>query len=117
MKTKGHKKDEKRMRIKNRIRAKVAGTKEKPRLAVFRSNKYISAQLIDDVAGVTIASATDIKESAGTKTERAEKVGASIASLGKDKGVHEVVFDRGGFKYIGRVKSLAEKARENGLKF
>jgi large subunit ribosomal protein L18 len=117
MKTKGEQKDLKRIRIKNRIRSKVTGTEAKPRLSVFRSNKHVSAQLIDDVAQKTIVAASDLKDSKGTKTERAEKVGAAIAELAKAKGITEVVFDRNGFKYAGRVKALADKAREGGLTF
>jgi large subunit ribosomal protein L18 len=117
MKTKGEIKNEKRLRIKGRIRSKISGSAQKPRLAVFRSNKHISAQLIDDIAGKTILSASDIKGAKGTKMERAELIGSEIAKLAKDKGIEEVVFDRGGFKYIGRVKALADKAREGGLKF
>ena len=117
MKTKGEIKDNKRLRIKKRIRAKISGTELKPRLSVFRSNKYISVQLIDDVNQKTIAAASDLKDKTGTKTERAEKVGASIAEVAKSKSITEVVFDRNGFKYAGRVKALADKAREGGLKF
>jgi large subunit ribosomal protein L18 len=118
MKTKGEIKDNKRLRIKNRIRAKISGTAEKPRLSVFRSNKYIQAQLIDDVAQVTLAATSDLKDrKAGTKTERAEKAGLAIAELAKAKGITDIVFDRNGFKYAGRVKALADKAREAGLKF
>jgi len=117
MKTKGEIKDIKRLRIKNRIRAKITGTTQKPRLSVFRSNKHISAQLIDDVNKVTLVSASDIKNPTGTKTDRAEKVGVEIASLAKTKGITDVVFDRNGFKYIGRIKALADKAREGGLTF
>ncbi len=116
MKTKGEIKDNKRLRIKNRIRAKISGTETKPRLSVFRSNKHIQAQLIDDVNQKTVAAVSDIKETSGTKTERAEKMGASIAEAAKTKGITEVVFDRNGFKYAGRVKALADKAREGGLK-
>ncbi|MFT5360061.1 MAG: large subunit ribosomal protein L18 [Candidatus Paceibacteria bacterium] len=117
MKTKGEIKDNKRLRIKNRIRAKISGTADKPRLSVFRSNKYIQAQLIDDVAQVTLAAASDLKDPKGTKTERAEKAGIEIAELAKTKGISEIVFDRNGFKYAGRIKALADKAREGGLKF
>lgn len=117
MKTKGEIKDNKRMRIKNRIRAKVTGSAEKPRLSVFRSNKHIEAQLIDDATGKTLVSAGDIKETAGTKIARAEKVGATLAERAQAAGIGEVVFDRNGFKYAGRIKALADKAREGGLTF
>jgi len=117
MKTKGEIKDNKRLRIKNRIRAKISGSETKPRLSVFRSNKHIQVQLIDDVKQVTIASASDLKDGKGSKTERAEKAGVQIAELAKAKGITEVVYDRNGFKYAGRIKALADKAREGGLKF
>ncbi len=117
MKTKGEIKDNKRLRIKNRIRAKISGNDTKPRLSVFRSNKHISVQLIDDIKQVTIASSSDLKDAKGSKTERAEKAGVLIAELAKSKGITEVVFDRNGFKYAGRIKALADKAREGGLKF
>lgn len=100
-----------------RIRSKVAGTAAKPRLAVFRSNKFIYAQLIDDENGVTLAAASDVKAATGTKKERAKKVGADLAAAGKAKKITEVVFDRGGFLFTGRVAALAEGAREGGLKF
>lgn len=100
-----------------RIRARVTGTAARPRLAIFRSNANITAQLIDDEAGVTLVSANDIKDTKGTKTERAKNVGATVAKAAADKKVTEVVFDRGGFAYAGRVKALADAAREAGLKF
>ncbi|MGX7348095.1 50S ribosomal protein L18 [Aerococcus vaginalis] len=101
-----------------RIRRNLSGTAECPRLSVFRSNKHIYAQLIDDVAGVTLASASDEKElNVGTKTENAQAVGKAIAENGKAAGISEVVFDRGGYQYHGRVQALADAARENGLKF
>jgi large subunit ribosomal protein L18 len=106
-----------RMRRHNRIRAKVIGSASAPRLAIFRSVRYITAQLIDDAKGVTLAAATDMKETKGTKIERAQKVGSAIAKLAKDKKIDKVVFDRGGFLYAGRVKALAEAAREAGLAF
>lgn len=107
----------KKIQRKNRIRSKVEGTASRPRLAVFTSNKHISAQLIDDLAGKTLASASDVKVEKGTKTEKAVKVGEMIAEAGKKAKVTEVVFDRGGKLYHGRVKALAESAREKGLKF
>ena len=113
---------EKRSRIRMRIRKKISGTAEKPRVAVFRSNKQIYAQVVDDNKGVTILSVSSKeKEVAGQtglkKTEQAKLVGKSLAEKCKEKGIENVVFDRSGYKYHGRVKSLAEAAREGGLKF
>ena len=105
------------MRRHNRIRAKVSGTPAKPRLAVFRSARYITAQLIDDEKSVTIISASDLKSTKGKKIERAEIVGKEVAKLAKEKGITKVVFDRGGFLYAGRVKALADAARAGGLIF
>ncbi|MDE1548100.1 50S ribosomal protein L18 [Jeotgalibaca caeni] len=102
-----------------RVRRKISGTAECPRLNVFRSNKHIYAQLIDDVAGVTLASAsskTDVTEDV-TKTDSATVVGKLIAERGLEKGIKAVKFDRGGYLYHGRVQALAEAARENGLEF
>ncbi len=99
-----------------RIRNKISGTAECPRLSVFRSNTNTYAQLIDDVAGVTLVSASSQDEK-GTKTEQAQAVGKAIAVKATEKGIKEVVFDRGGYAYHGRVKALAEAARENGLEF
>ncbi len=110
-------KEEKRSRRHVRIRAKINGTAARPRLIVFRSLQYITAQLIDDENNTTIASASDMKEKKGTKSERATKVGAEIAKQAKEKKISEVVFDRNGYKYHGRVKALADSAREGGLKF
>lgn len=106
-----------RVRRHNRIRARVSGTGAKPRLAVFRSLRYVTAQLIDDTKGVTLGAATDLKITKGTKMERAVEVGKMIARVAKEKSIEEVVFDRGGFLYTGRVKALADAARESGLKF
>ena len=118
MKKLTNKKTTQRVRRHARIRAKVSGTKEIPRLAVYRSNKFIYAQLIDDVAGTTVVTASDISEkSKKTKTERAKIVGGTLAKLAKDKKISKVIFDRGGFIFIGRVKALAEGAREGGLEF
>ncbi len=114
---------ERRTRIKMRIRKHINGAAERPRLAVFRSNKQIYVQLIDDLKGVTLLSASSKeKEIAGKatgvkKTEQAKLVGQSIAVKCKEKGIEIVVFDRSGYKYHGRVKSLADAAREGGLKF
>ena len=109
-------KKDKRKKTRLSIRKKVSGTSERPRLAVFRSNKEIYAQLIDDIAGNTLtsASSTDAK---GTKIEQATVVGKLIADNAKKVGINTVVFDRGGFLYHGRVKALADSAREAGLKF
>ena len=102
-----------------RVRGKISGTAERPRLNVYRSNKNIYAQLIDDVACVTLASASTLDKSieAAPKTEQAAKVGALIAERAKAANVEVVVFDRGGYLYHGRVQALAEAAREAGLKF
>jgi len=96
----------------------VSGTPERPRLAVFRSNKHIYAQLIDDLASRTVASASTVADGAdGAKVEAATAVGRLIAERAKDAGIESVVFDRGGFRYHGRVAAVAESAREAGLKF
>ncbi len=103
-----------------RVRAKISGTPERPRLNVFRSNSNIYAQIIDDVAGVTLVSASTLDkgfEGATGNKEAARKVGQTLAERAKDKGIETVVFDRGGYIYHGRVKELAEGAREGGLKF
>ena len=110
-------KTEQRVRRHKRIRSRVSGTHEIPRLAVFRSNRFITAQLIDDVKNVTLAAATDLKAKKGTKVERAEAVGKAIAEAAKVKKITKVVFDRGGFLYAGRVKALADAARKGGLTF
>ena len=111
---------EARQRRHRRIRGKVAGTAERPRLVVSRSNKGISAQVVDDSAGRTLGSASWIglpKSFKGTKTEQATAVGKALAAEAKKAGVETCVFDRGGYLYHGRVKALAEGAREGGLKF
>ena len=114
---------ERRERIKKRIRKVVTGTAERPRMSVFRSNKQISVQVIDDVAGVTIVAASSLdKEIAAqakgkNKIEQAALVGEAIAKKTTEKGISTVVFDRNGYLYHGRVKSLADSARSNGLKF
>ncbi len=110
-------KTEKRTRRHTKIRMRVTGTAVKPRLAVFRSNAFIYAQLIDDEAGKTLASANDVKLSKGTKTERANEVGETLAKEAKAKKISTVVFDRGGFIYAGRVKACADAARKGGLQF
>ena len=114
--------DKNAMRLKRhvRVRGKISGTPECPRLNVFRSNANIYAQLIDDVNGVTLASASTLEkafEGATGNCEAAKKVGAVLAERAKAKGIEEVVFDRGGYIYHGRVAALAEGAREAGLKF
>jgi large subunit ribosomal protein L18 len=114
-----HNKVEARGRIHLRIRKKVLGTEARPRLAVFRSLKHIYAQIIDDAKGRTMASASSREkgQSGGGKKEGAAEVGKLIAARCREKGIDSVVFDRGGFKYHGRVKALADAAREAGLKF
>lgn len=106
-----------RERIKRKIRAKVFGTAEKPRLSVYRSNKNIYAQLINDEKGLTLASASDIKAKTGTKMERATKVGKDLATAALALKVKQAVFDRNGFNYTGRIKTLADSARAAGLEF
>ena len=110
-------KKDKRRKIRYSIRKKVFGTSERPRLAVFRSNKQIYAQLIDDVSGNTMAYASSVDNNKGTKIEQANEVGKLIANNAQKVGIDKVVFDRGGFLYHGRIKALANSAREAGLKF
>jgi large subunit ribosomal protein L18 len=112
-------KKESRQRIHLRVRKKVNGTPERPRLCVFRSNKSIYCQLIDDLAGRTLAAASSHDEGTaqGTKIEQAQSVGKIIAEKAKAAGITNVVFDRGGYLYHGRVKALADGAREGGLNF
>lgn len=112
---------EQRQKIRYRIRKKIAGTAAKPRLAIFRSNSEIYAQLIDDENGFTLAAASsrdkDIKAQKGTKVEKSKMVGQAIARKAKDLGITTIVFDRGGNLYHGRVQGVAEGAREGGLQF
>jgi len=113
---------ERRTRIKMRIRKKMSGTADRPRLAVYRSNKQIYVQVVDDLNRVTLLSASsrekEVADKTGIrKTEQAKLVGKLLASKCKEKGIESVVFDRSGYKYHGRVKSLADAAREGGLKF
>ncbi len=111
---------ESRGRIRERIRRKMAGTSERPRLAIFKSQKHIYAQVIDDAAGTTLVSASSRDKDSGAKganAAAAKAVGALIAKRAKDKGISRVVFDRGGYLYHGNVKALADAARENGLEF
>ena len=106
-----------RMRRHRRIRKKIAGLQDRPRLNVFRSSRHIYVQIINDELGETIASASSLNSTQENNIEIASNVGAMIADKAKELGVSEVVFDRGGYKYHGRVKALAEAARDGGLKF
>ena len=113
-------KSERRLRIRKRIRKTVSGTATTPRLSVFRSNKEIYAQLVDDVTGNTLLSASsrekEIASASATKSEKAKMVGKSLAAKAVEKGIETCAFDRGGYLYHGRVQQLAEGAREGGLK-
>ena len=106
-----------RNKIKTRIRGKISGTAQRPRMSVFRSNKGIYVQLIDDLQGKTLVAASSKGLEGGTKTEVAARVGAAIAKKALESGITTVVFDRNGYLFHGRVKSLADAAREAGLKF
>lgn len=108
---------QKRMRRRKKIRARIFGIATVPRLSVFRSNQYIYAQLIDDESGKTLVAASDHAVKAKTKVERAKQTGMGLAEAAKKKNIKKVIFDRGGFSYAGRVKALAEGAREGGLAF
>jgi large subunit ribosomal protein L18 len=115
-------KDEGRARRKRRIRKKVSGNGDRPRVSVFRSAKHIYVQAIDDSKGTTLATVSTLSEGVkgaveGNKTEEAKAVGTALAKVLKDKGIEQIVFDRNGYLYHGRVKALAEGAREAGLKF
>jgi large subunit ribosomal protein L18 len=114
-------KSQRRDRIKKRIRKVISGTSSSPRLSVYRSNADIYVQIIDDSTGKTLLSASsrdkDLSSSKGTKSEISKLVGKRVAEKAKEKGIEAVVFDRGGYLYHGRVKALAEGAREGGLKF
>jgi len=112
-----NKKQFRRTRIKMRIRKIISGSAETPRMTVFRSNKQIYVQLVDDHAGHTILSASSKDDDKVAKLEQAKKVGASVAAKAKEAGIENVVFDRNGYLYHGRIKALAEAAREGGLKF
>lgn len=116
MKTRKNKKSIKRARLHQKVRTKISGTGEIPRLSVFRSNQFIYAQLIDDDTGKTLVAASDAGLK-GVKTERAKKTGIKIAEGALEMKVKKVVFDRGGFSYAGRVKAVADGAREGGLEF
>ena len=113
------KKQEKRHRRHIRIKSRIKGTEKCPRLSVFRSNKYIYAQLIDDLNGKTLVSVSDVKigKSKLNKTEKAKELGSSLAKKAIDNKIEKIIFDRGGYKYHGRIKAVAEGAREGGLKF
>ncbi len=113
------KREEKRRKIHRRVRKKISGSKERPRLSVFRSNRDIYAQIIDDEQGHTLLSVTSrtMKELTGNKIDRSKEAGKAIARMALDKGIDKVVFDRGGYLYHGRVKSFADGAREGGLQF
>ena len=118
MKTVTQQKQQKRVRRHDRIRAKVGGTAARPRLAVFRSNRYVSGQLIDDVAGKTLVGvSTRQAKGKGTQSEQAFAAGKELAAAAGKQGVKEAVFDRGGFMYMGLVKAFADGAREGGLTF
>ena len=108
---------EKRARRHLRVRKKVSGTPERPRLVVYRSLRHIYAQLVDDQANRTLMTVTDQKGSGGKKMERSTEVGKTIAARAKEAGITKVVFDRAGYKYHGRVKAVADGAREGGLEF
>ena len=115
-------KREARIRRHRRVRKKVRGTAERPRLAVFRSNKHLTLQVIDDVAGRTIVAASTTEagvksEGSGATVDAATRLGQLVAERAKAAGITQVVFDRGGFRYVGRVKALADGAREGGLQF
>ena len=109
--------EQQRYRRHLRVRKKVTGTAERPRLVIFRSLKHISAQLVDDVARRTIATVTSTTIETGKKTEKSTEVGKMIAAKAKDAGITKVVFDRAGYKYHGRVKAVADGARAGGLEF
>ena len=114
-------KQDRRLRIKRRVRKSVSGTAERPRMSVFRSNKQISVQLIDDITGQTLVAASslvkEVTEKKVTKIQQAELVGTAIAEKAKTAGISDVIFDRNGYLYHGRVKALADSARKSGLKF
>lgn len=116
-----NKKQFRRFRIKSRIRKKISGTPDRPRMSVFRSNKDIYVQIIDDLNGRTLLAASsrskDFEQEKMTKIQQAQKVGKLIAQKAKDAGVENVIFDRNGYLYHGRVKNLADSARKEGLKF
>ncbi|TSC74386.1 MAG: large subunit ribosomal protein L18 [Parcubacteria group bacterium Gr01-1014_44] len=106
-----------RIKRHKRVRAKITGTKDVPRLSVFRSSKHIYAQVIDDTAGKTLLAVSDAELKEADKTKRSLRAGESLGEMIKEKGIIKIVFDRGGFKYHGRVKALAEGLRSAGIKF
>jgi large subunit ribosomal protein L18 len=109
--------EERRYRRHLRVRKKVTGTAERPRLVIFRSDKHIYAQLVDDTVGRSLAQVSSLKVNEGSKSAKASEVGKAIAAAAREKGITSVVFDRAGYKYHGRVKAVAEAAREGGLEF
>lgn len=113
------KKQQRRQRVKRGIRGKIGGTSERPRLTVYRSNRHIYAQLVDDRAGRTLAAASTLSDSVDGESavEISKAVGKTLAERAKENGIERAVFDRNGYRYHGRVKALAEGAREGGLKF
>ncbi len=113
----GNSKTELRERRHKKIRSQVSGTAERPRLSVYKSNRYLYAQVIDDLSGKTLAQASDMALKGKTKTDKAKQVGVEIAKIALSKKISKVVFDRGGFNYTGRIKTLADAAREGGLQF
>jgi large subunit ribosomal protein L18 len=110
-------KQEQRKRRHNRVRARVSGTESRPRLSVYKSNTRLTAQIIDDTKGVTLAAVSSAEEKAATPRERAEAAAVTLAKRASEKGVKAVVFDRGGFKYVGTIKAFADAARSAGLEF
>ncbi|MBI2064367.1 MAG: 50S ribosomal protein L18 [Candidatus Yanofskybacteria bacterium] len=106
-----------RSRRHRKVRAKISGTSSRPRIAVFKSNQYIYAQVVDDESGKTLLSVSDMEVKKGKKSEKALKIGETLAARMKEKGLLEAVFDRGGFKFHGRVKSVADGLRNGGIKF
>ena len=111
-------KTEKRMRLKGKIRSKISGTSSVPRLSIFRSNKYVYGQIIDDTVGNTLVSISDLKEkSKSGRLNSSKSLGEALAKSAREKGINKVVFDRNGFRYAGRVKAFADGARAGGLVF
>lgn len=110
-------KQQKRIQRHRRVRAKVIGTEARPRLSIYKSNTRLTVQLIDDGKGIVLAYASSAEEKGGTPRERAEKAAATLAKRAKEKGISAVVFDRGGFQYLGTVKAFADAARAAGLQF
>ncbi|MBI2068948.1 MAG: 50S ribosomal protein L18 [Candidatus Yanofskybacteria bacterium] len=111
------KKQENRIRRHAKVRAKISGSAKRPRISVFKSNQYIYAQVVDDESGKTLLSVSDMEVKMGKKSEKALKIGETLAARMKEKNLLEAVFDRGGFKFHGRVKSVADGLRKGGIKF